>query len=243
MLQRDIVDSGREYHDFLLEFLLYHDMSSAITSKRESILADADRSLPIFITEGASSLFGVTQGLINSTAKTRQLRDRVRKRRNQEQVPYVDFATIMDGRGIDTDLKTAVCPYENESDEWVTWNLYRTTFWLYLHRTLNNSVASPELDNAVNEAIRLLQAIPADSSVQSVLLTPTFIIACAAFNPEQRPAISVAFETLEEYSNLGNIKHAREVVENVWVRMDAGNDTSWDWEGIMEEMGLEFLIT
>jgi hypothetical protein len=130
MLQESIDFSGRDYYDFLYQFLVYHDMSSAITSKRETILADTDRALPNFITEGALSLFGVTPALINSTSKTKQLRGRVRRRRTEELVPYVDFATIVDGRAVDADLKTMTCPFENGSEQYMIWNLYRTAFWL-----------------------------------------------------------------------------------------------------------------
>jgi Fungal specific transcription factor domain len=236
MLEGDIDTTEDEYLQFLSEFLIYHDMSASITSKRQTLIMSDSFQIPSFIAEGAKNFLGVCNGLFGSTKKTRQLRDRVRRRRDEQQRPYVDFNTIMDGKSIDSDLKATTCSYEVGSDEWIAWNLYKTTFWLYLHRTLNNSTSSPELENGVRQAIEYLQSIPPDSSVQSVLLTPIFIVACAAFNENQRPAINEAFDVLERFSSLGNIKHARQVVDRVWTFMDAGNDRSWDWEGIMEEM-------
>lgn len=236
MLEGTIDTTEEEYLRFLSEFLIYHDMSAALTSKRPTWITSDDFKLPTFIPAGAKNFLGVCDGLVGPTSKTRLLRDRVRKRREEQQRPYVDFNTIMDGKAIDADLKTATCEYEVGTDEWVGWNLYKTTFWLYLHRTLNNSTASPELENGVSKAIEYLQSIDPNSSLQCILLTPTFIIACATFNQQQRPAINDAFDVLERFSSLGNIKHARQVVDRVWKFMDAGNDCSWDWEGIMEEM-------
>ena len=40
----------------------------------------------------------------------------------------------------------------------------------------------------------------------------------------------------EKLSSFGNIKLAKLVADMVWKFMDDGNDRSWDWEGIMEEM-------
>jgi len=167
----------------------------------------------------------------------------VRQRRDKEIKPYVDYTMLLDGRTINLDLQQATCTHEPGTDDWLAWNLYRSVFWLYLHRTLNISAPSAELDIGVSEALTYLQDIPPTSSVQSVLLTPIFMIACAAFNEEHRPAIEEAFDTLEKFSQLGNIQPARQVVSRVWHFMDAGNDRSWDWEGIMEEMDMSFLVT
>lgn len=245
MLDEEIDTTEEEYLRFLSEFLIYHDISAALTSKRPALITNNDFRLPPFIVdgEGTKNFLRVCEGLVGPTSKTRLLRDRVRKRREGQQRPYVDFNTIMDGKAIDKDLKTAICNYDIGSDEWVAWNLYKTTFWLYLHRTVNNSIASPELESGVDKAIEYMQSIDPNSSLQSVLLTPVFIVACATFNKEQRPAINEAFDVLERFSSLGNIKHARQVVDRVWILMDAGNDRSWDWEGIMEEMNMNFLVT
>ena len=72
---------------------------------------------------------------------------------------------------------------------------------------------------------------------------PLFLLGCSAFDPEQRPEIETAFAALQEYSNLGNIPYAKEVVETVWQMMDAGDEESWDWETIILKKGWDFLIT
>lgn len=221
---------------FMHEFLLFHDMSNSMTSRRGTLVLDGDFHIPTFISEGATSFLGALDGLYMTTHKTRQLRDQVRKRREEEKKPYVDYAIVKDGREIDEDLRKATCNHEPGSDDWLAWNLYRSVFWLYLHRTVNISAPSAELNEGVSEALEFLQDISPTASVQSVLLTPVFMLACAAFNADHRPAIEAAFDTLENFSQLGNIQPARQVVSRVWHFMDAGNDQSWDWEGIMEDM-------
>ena len=83
-----------------------------------------------------------------------------------------------------------------------------------------------------------------DGSTQSILLMPLFLLGCAAFEPEQRPEISAAFKRLQEWSGLGNISYAREIVEQIWGMMDEGREEeTWDWEGIIAGRGWDFLIT
>jgi hypothetical protein len=73
---------------------------------------------------------------------------------------------------------------------------------------------------------------------------PLFILGCAAFVPSQRPEISRRFQGLHEYSRLGNIVTAHEVVKKIWELMDQGDEEkSWDWEKIIKEMGYDFLVT
>jgi hypothetical protein len=236
MLEGDIDTKEVELRAFFSDFYIYHDLSAVLTSKRPGLIMSDDFGVPSFITNGTHDFLGVCNGLIGATSKTRHLRDRVRRRREEQQRPYVDFNTIMDGKAIAEELKSAQCSYEIGTEEWIAWNLYKTTFWLYLHRTLNNSTPSQELEDGVSKAIEYLQAIPPTSGVQSLLLTPIFIVACATFSPEQRPAITEAFDILERFSSLGNIRHARQVVDRVWALMDAEDEKTWDWEGIMEEM-------
>ena len=83
-----------------------------------------------------------------------------------------------------------------------------------------------------------------DASMQSILLMPLFLLGCAAFEPEQRPEISQAFQRLQEWSKLGNIKFARQIVEEVWQMMDEGREhETWDWETIIARKGWDFLVT
>lgn len=72
---------------------------------------------------------------------------------------------------------------------------------------------------------------------------PTFILGCSTFDEENRGDILQAFDKLQAYSTMGNIPYAKKIVEKVWQLMDAGDESSWDWETLIKDMGWDFLIT
>jgi hypothetical protein len=233
---RDHVVKNEPFSRFLYDFIIYHDMSSSITSERPSMMMSDNFELPAFLIPEAGVFLGVCDGLFGCISKIRRLRDRIRHRRATGEMPQVDFHTILDGKAIDVELNQRECNYEPETPLWHCWQLYRTCAWLYLHRTINPSMPNDQLRSGVEEAVYFLKAIPADHSAQSVLLTPLFIVGCSAFFEDQRDAILHAFDVLQKYSSLGNIKPAREVVQKIWELMDAGDDSTWDWECVMKQM-------
>jgi hypothetical protein len=263
MLHKCVWMEGVE--QFLFEFLIYHDISNSIAGSMQM----PDIKYPPFLLQGSytaaskngsTPFLGVCQGLFGITGRIRQLRERVRKRRDLDIKPHVDFPAITHAMTIDRDLKCQEPPYAVGSDEWLAWQVHRSSFWLFLHRTVNapvaasspcpsspgSAVGSPppagiadsndEAQAAVREAVGYLVAIDPGSAVQSVLLTPIFMIGCSAFDHAARPGIVYAFDTAERYSELGNIRHARSIVYRMWELMDAGDPRSWDWEGVMAEM-------
>lgn len=77
----------------------------------------------------------------------------------------------------------------------------------------------------------------------SIMLMPVFLLGVSAFAEEHRPDIEKAFEDLQAYSNLGNIKPAKDVVKKIWEMMDEGDEDSWYFEKVQHDMGLDFLVT
>ena len=155
----------------------------------------------------------------------------------------VDYDILSDAQAIDASLRSWVCGQPVDTPRYTASMLYRLCTWLYLHRTILPSTPNRHLKEAVDEGLEYLQQMPADASTQSILLMPVFLLGCAAFEESQRPDIIQAFENLQAYSNLGNIRYARKIVEKGWELMDADDDSSWDWETIIYNMGWEFLIT
>ncbi|KAF1983487.1 hypothetical protein K402DRAFT_162654 [Aulographum hederae CBS 113979] len=236
---------NQEFQTFLFEFFIYHDVSNSITSlDRRSVLMMDDFHLPEFMIQPEAGAFlGVIDGLFGCLSKIRGLRDRIRRRRAEGLKPLVDYAILTDAQAIDSTLRGWVCTQPADSARWIASMLYRLTTWLYLHRTILPSTPNAALYDAVEQGLEYLRQLPGDSSTQSILLMPTFLLGCAAFSAEQRPEISEAFGRLQEFSNLGNIKYARKVVEMVWELMDRGDESSWDWETIIQKQGWDFLVT
>ncbi|OCK94268.1 uncharacterized protein K441DRAFT_561812 [Cenococcum geophilum 1.58] len=236
---------NQEFQSFLFEFFIYHDVSNSVTSlDRRSVLMMEDFKLPQFMIQPeAGALLGVVDGLFGYISKIRQLRDRIRSRRSEGLKPPVDYPILSDAQAIDTGLRSWVCVQQEDTPRWIASMLYRQCTWLYLHRTILPSTPNINLRQAVDEGLFYLRQLPSDASTQSILLMPLFLLGCAAFERDQRPEILQAFEGLEAYSALGNIKYAKVIVEKVWKMMDAGDEDSWDWETIIRKQGWDFLVT
>jgi hypothetical protein len=226
-----------EFRSFLFEFFVYHDVSNSITAlDRPSILMDEEFKLPDFVEPEAGMFLGVADGLFVSLSKIRQLRDRVRVRREQDIKPVVDYMILKDAQAIDQSLRQWESHQQEGSPKRILAYLYRQSAWLYLHRTIMPSVPNAQIHDAVEEGLHFLRNLPPDSSSMSILLMPLYLLGLSAFAEEQRPDILKAFDDLQSYSNLGNIKHARSIVQRIWELMDAGDEGSWDFEKVQKQM-------
>ena len=188
-------------------------------------------------------MIGVCDGLFKYINRVTALRDRIRERKRRGAQPTVAYGSIRDASVLGKQLLEWRSGHPEHSAKWVTAELYREAALVYLHRSLRASRPDPDLSGRVACGVVYLRALPGDNSAQSILLLPTFVLGCAAFEPDQRAGIEEAFDKLEAYSRLGNIDRAREVVHKVWGMMDAQDEASWDWETIMRDMGYNFLVT
>jgi hypothetical protein len=94
----------------------------------------------------------------------------------------------------------------------------------------------------VENGLEYLDKIPPDAGAFGVMLAPLFLLGCSAFELYQRRQIAKAFDLLEIYSNRPNIKFALRAIEEVWKVMDTHAEMSWDWETIIDNTGLDFLV-
>lgn len=246
-----------QLRQFILEFLLYHDYSASITAAnypidQRSLDLMADFQLPEYMMNAQTpeaatgTLLGVLDGLFGFISRIRALRDQIRARRAVGLANWWDDPIMNDAFKIDSALRAWTCAHPPDSPRYAASLLYRQCAWIYLNRTIQLSRPSAAFKQAVDEGLGYLRMLPdtQDGSTQSILLMPLFLLGCAAFEPEQRPEISAAFKRLQEWSGLGNISYAREIVEQIWGMMDEGREEeTWDWEGIIAGRGWDFLIT
>ena len=258
LTQRQHNFPNEQLRQFILEFLLYHDYSASITASdypldQRSLDLMADFHLPEYNMLGPQlqpapqgTLLGVLDGLFAFISRIRALRDKIRSRRALGLHNWWADPIINDAFAIDNALRAWTCAHPPDSPRYAASLLYRQCAWIYLHRTIQLSRPSAAFKQAVDEGLAYLRMLPdtPDGSTQSILLMPLFLLGCAAFEPEQRPEISAAFERLREWSGLGNIGYAREIVGQIWGLMDEGREEeTWDWEGIIKGRGWDFLIT
>lgn len=233
--------------DFFDEFLMYHDGLNVTTSldrRPASVVEEVEQSSWVAEQIAPDGVFtGVKDGLVKIIIRISRLRDQIRQRMSEGIQPIKDCPIFSGSLKIEQDLKAWRPVYKPYTPPWHFAWFHQRCVWIYLYRTLKPSKPSEELTLEVDEALGILQNLHSTESFQSVLLSPLFLLGCAAFQQWQRPPIESAFENVRAYSNLGNIDQARLVVRKVWELMDAGDERSWDWERIMADMGIDLLIT
>ncbi|KAF2671054.1 hypothetical protein BT63DRAFT_453433 [Microthyrium microscopicum] len=242
MLQNEPRPGEEDTWAFAREFYEYHRMSCLITCRT---LGDLPEPPYIPLTTGNRENFmSVCEGLEQPTKKIHFLRRKIRERRGSEQSPYVPYNLMMEAEAIDTELKDLQCRHPVNSPEWVCWNLYHNCVWLLLQRTIMSGPwPGSAVLSTVKEAVAYLQSVGAKSPIQSVMVTPVFVVGCCAFDREDRPAVLEAFRMAEEYSHNGNIQHGRRIVQELWDLMDQGNKRAWDYEQVMEDLGMDTMLT
>lgn len=206
-----------------------------------------DLKLPQYmIPPAAGALLGVFDGMFGLISRIRCLRDQIREERAAGRKGY-DANIYNEAFAIDCSLRDWQCTYDTDNPRYVCSLLYRQCTWIYLYRTVQPSQSNSIFETAVDQGLMYLSCLPMgkdEGTMQSVLLMPLFLLGCAAFEPRQRRPISLAFDQLQEWSRLANIKYARVVVEEIWRMMDCGMESeTWDWESIIASHGWDFLIT
>lgn len=236
---------NEKFRQFIVEFFQYHDVSNSLTSlDRRPLQLSGDLRLPDFVPHAQAGTFlGIFDGLFNYISEITRLRDRIRRRHSDGFEPAVDYQTLSEAVSIDSALRIWEPSYQPDTPNWYASQLYRQSTWVYLYRTIRPSRPSEKISQVVDDALKYLELLPQDAGAFSIMLMPLFLIGCSAFLPRQREMIKKGFDALEQYSSLRNIEPALRVVERVWEVMDTKMEDSWDWEKIIEEMKMDFLIT
>ncbi|KAJ5773582.1 hypothetical protein N7457_008478 [Penicillium paradoxum] len=236
---------NEKFRQFIVEFFQYHDVSNSLTSlDRRPNLLHSEFHIPEFVPGASAGMFlGVFDGLFNYISQVTQLRDRIRERFNEGYEPAVDYQTLSEAVSIDTAIRGWETSHEPDTPNWSLAQLYRQSTWVYLYRTIRPSRPSDKIAQVVDDGLNYLDQLPHDSGAFSIVLMPLFLLGCSAFLPEQRERVKLGFDNLKSYSNLRNIEPAFKVVSRVWEVMDTRMEDSWDWERIIHDMKMDFLIT
>ncbi|KAF2734699.1 hypothetical protein EJ04DRAFT_563981 [Polyplosphaeria fusca] len=233
-----------EFQTLFDEFIYYHFIASQITSlDNAEVTMMEDFKLPFQVSSDTAALIGISDGLFGFISKISNLRRRLRMRIDTQQEPTMDYEALLAAHAIDSGLRNWTCPQTPGTPRYTISMLYRQATWVYLFRTTKESAPHPYIKGAVDDAIRYMNELPAEGWIQSNVLMPLFLIGCAAFEADQRVEVNRAFSGLMAVTGLGNIHHAKEVVEKVWHLMDTNDPESWDWEKIINNKGWDFLAT
>ncbi|KAL2151396.1 hypothetical protein VTH82DRAFT_6494 [Thermothelomyces myriococcoides] len=100
----------------------------------------------------------------------------------------------------------------------------------------------PDLTQAVEESLGLLEWFKPSDPCQTLLLLPCFLVGTACFRPQQQQRIRAAIRAVKGYTGLRNADCALQLLEEVWRLMEAGDwVAAWDWPGVAERLGLDFI--
>ncbi|KAL2834998.1 fungal-specific transcription factor domain-containing protein [Aspergillus cavernicola] len=236
---------NEKFRQFIVEFFQYHDVSNSITSlDRRPAHLDGELRLPDFVPHAQAGMFlGVFDGLFRYISQVTRLRDRIRVRFSEGYEPAVDYQILSDAVAIDSNIRIWETSHPPDTPNFYLAQLYRQSTWVYLYRTIRPSRPSDKIAQVVDDGLEFLDSIPQDAGAFSIVLMPLFLLGCSAFLTRQRERIQKGFEALKAYSNLRNIEPAFKVVRRVWDVMDTKTEDSWDWEKIIKEMNMDFLIT
>jgi len=240
------------FTEFIEEYFQFHIGLDDIISLPQSPLQlgsiSDDWNLPAVIQPEAVRLLGVQDGLFFLMSKITSIRNTIRSNMEQGFDPIVDYTALFRAAEIDVGIREWHPSWPAGDSRELAGLLYKQMMWVYLWRTIyppKTTTWQPEfkITAVVNDGIELLKMFPADSQVQTLLLAPTFLIGCAAFDSAQRPPIRKSIANIKDYTHLKNADRALEVLEEVWKYMDAKDERSWDWQKVAHSMGMDFLAT
>jgi len=241
------------FMEFIKEYFQYHITADEIIGlpqepERIENMSD-DWELPENIIQPAAvHLLGMQDRLFVCMSKITRIRNKIRVNISNGIEPIVDYTSLYQAAEIDADIREWQPAWAKGDARDIGGVLYKQMMWVYLWRTIypprtNSWLPDPKITQAVADGLKLLELVPARDPNQTILLAPSFIIGCAAFEPEQRATIRKAIETIKSYTHLKNADRALEVLEEVWRFMDAKDERSWDWQTIAHNMHMDFLAT
>lgn len=240
------------FMQFIEEYFQFHiGLDDIISLPPGSLRLGAigdDWNLPAVIQPEAVRLLGVQDGLFFLMSKITSIRNTIRANMEQGIDPVVDYTSLYRAAEIDAGIRAWHPSWPEGDSRELAGTLYKQMMWVYLWRTIyppKTTTWQPEykITAVVNQGIEILEMFPPESQVQTLLLSPTFIIGCAAFDPAQRGPIRKSIANIKAYTLLKNTDLALEVLEQVWKYMDDKDERSWDWQSVAHAMGRDFLAT
>lgn len=240
------------FMEFINEYFQFHISADEIISlpqgpARLGSVTD-DWSLPSIVQPEAVRLLGVQDGLFFYMSKITSIRNTIRRNMEEGIDPVVDYTSLYRAAEIDAGIREWRPSWPEGDSRDLAGMVYKQMMWVYLWRTIyppktTTWMPDPKITRAVNDGIALLKLFPREDPSQTLLLAPTFIIGCAAFEEHQREPIKQSIAIIKSYTHLKNADRALEVLEQMWIYLDEKNERSWDWQTVAHSMGMDFLAT
>ncbi|KAI5209929.1 hypothetical protein E4T39_00654 [Aureobasidium subglaciale] len=252
-------DLSADVQSFARQFLLYHNLANMLSVldpvnvmalNPEAVIPETGER--VSFSEGCVD--GNLHGLLEPMMRTRQVRDGIRLHRHSGNSRWFKDERLLSlVVSVETQLRMWQSRLQPNTPQYWSSLVHRQSAYVYLYRTVKPSRASPELAQVVSEGLSYTSLAlrdvmgndGRDSWICGVLLPPLFLLGCAAFDPSQRQLVLENLEVLQACNQRASIMHAKAILREVWLRMDAAHDTddAWDWEGVMKDMNVDIMLS
>ncbi|KAL3423809.1 C6 transcription factor [Phlyctema vagabunda] len=234
-----------DYHISMDDLIFFPELSSIDFSITTTPNPMPSIDMDFHIPKSGFRMLGVCDGLAHLFSHITSMRNEIRVNIAQNKDLVVDYQHLWRASEIDAAIRSWEPALALDDPAYPAALLYKQMAWVYLFRTIHVHATSPHerLKQTVDEGLRILSSIPASHQTQTLLLSPTFALGCAAYEESQRAQVRKSIAVIKDYMQYRNSDSALEVLEETWRLMDAGDLRGWDWQMIARGMGRDFLAT
>ena len=247
------------FKNFANEFVLYHSTLDAVTtmSAPSSPVHGEAIERPAFVSIPEAQFEHVyLDGVVRHINEIVMMRNIIRPRWDRQERYAVTDEVVRKGAIVGDQLAQKLILWKDDPTRRIS-SLYAMYAYLFLMRTVRASYPHPDMSKAVDVALAHLEAAMEDTEVIGIALPIVFMIGCAAFQDQpyydgstpmnihvgQRQRVDKAFDIIRKYRKLPDTDRAYHVVRKVWEKMDSDKDedviSSWHWEEIMQQEGID----
>ncbi|KAL2842919.1 fungal-specific transcription factor domain-containing protein [Aspergillus pseudoustus] len=178
-------------------------------------------------------------GILQCISQITRFRDRIREATNMggQPAPVLRDELPVDAVNIDTLIRTWKAPDFLTTPGRCLAELYRQSAWAYLYRTARHPRPDAKFQQVVDDGLSCLEQLPCTYRAQDFVAMPLFLLACSAFDENQRIRIEGALHSLTAHSGWTEIDSLSVAIRKVWEVMDEDPASSWDWEKIVNDAG------
>ena len=238
--------------EFIDDYFGFHIGLDDIVSSPHSLalvaITNDNQSTSPIMKPRIARLFGPKDGILSYMPEIHRIRNTIRSNIRQHHHPVVDSTSLYQAVQVDAGICESCQSLPQDHYCALVGLLYKQMMWVYLWRTIYplqtvNWIPDDKISRAVADGLAILASFPPINSNQPLLLTPAFILGCAAFDQASRSLVTTSIRRIKEYTDFKNTDRAIEVLQEVWRLMDNKDERSWDWQFIAYQMGLDFLAT
>ncbi|KZL78429.1 C6 transcription factor, partial [Colletotrichum tofieldiae] len=245
---------------WILRNFAYHDIIGSVTLRRRPLL---DCSYLDGITDVIDTYLGVATDLLRHVATLSNLDEETKPR------PELTAKEIATRKGlfhatcteVEQELQHWQCRHDAAPELAALAHAFRSAVLIVLYRLIRDRITSEDDDKEeklaapgwdilptkmrtqVSNILRHVSDIPMGSHTESAILFPLFLAGGEATEDEYMDAVRVRLRMTLQKRQFQNIARSLSILEDLWQRRRAANESRVDWTYILDETGEHLLLT